>query len=572
MNKNFIFALAVFCLAVIIVNVPVNVYAFQPVTVTTSANVSQIQEAFSIPDGNRWVYVDIEGLTQVRVLDANSSSLIRTFNMSNSLENGFNIQYKLTNMDCSTAIALSLCVAGYTTQGTGSCSGSANACMERVIMFNYGTGIWTSLSQGYNYTHGNDFINTVNFNYGQQQFNVYVNHRPTGGGTSKIDTLVFNSTDTVNSHPLIYGNQFDTTGNTNYIQSRLGSFIVGGVQVNYMGTTQSGSGSFVTFNRGANSFGCSVNFGGTGIKDFVYVNDNAGINWWLIGAGASTIITKVNGSCVNVGSVDITAATGGNALNSISVNSVRHEIYVASNSKLFVINETSLSTTPILTIPIVSNPPSNSGIASYSQNLNTANVITATGTNQLQIFYWNFQGSIGAGSGSSSGTTQQTFVNSAGQTCISIYNLQGTVVLATYCDNNKDGKIDGGNAGAVGLSRVNQNISQSGGQILCAIGLDDNACNSFNSKTNGVGYWLVLALILVSLSFVYGMVGFVATKTGNNAIESIVAIPKEIGAVILLTDLGIAYFSGWTDGTLFYTMIVIIAGWTGFSLYSRFKP
>lgn len=525
-------------------------YAFQPVTVTTTTAVAKIQEAYSLQD-NRWVYVDLEGITTVRVLDANSSTTIRTFNMSNALMNGFNIQYKITNMDCNAIPVLSICAVGYTTQGTGSCSGSANACMERVVMFNFATGAFTSLSGGYNYTHGNDFINTVNFNYGQQQFNIYVNHRPTGGGTSKIDTLVFNSTDTVSSHPLIFGNTFDTTGNANYVLTRLGSFIVGGVQVNYMGTTQAGLGSFVTFNRGANSFGCSVNLGGTGIKDFIYVNDNAGINWWMVGAGGSTLITKVNGSCVNVGSVDITAATGGNALNSISINSIRHEIYVASNSKLFVINETSLSTTPIMIIPITSNPPSDSGIASYSQNTATANVITATGTTQLQVFYWNFQGASSAGSGSSS--------SNSGTVCIDITGTGNNLNNSVCYPCNPATGICYSTGGAMQTLRSGENVTHASAIWGCGIGY--SSCTNLNTQTNGVGY-TVLGLIVFFT--VVGLMYF-SHKTGHEFTE--VTVPA---IFLMLIEAGATWQLSFTDAIPFTIGMVVISAFGSVKIVSYF--
>ena len=548
--------MALVALSVILFNIPINplkeAYALQQVNVTTSAIPSAIQMVFSGVD-QRYVYVDIEGKTQVRVFDANSTTLIRTFNMSNALMNGFNINYALLNLDCNGN--LGICVAGYGTQGSGTCALSPNLCRDRVVLINYGLGTWSGLSHGFNYTHTSNIMYSSLMSYGITQFNVFVMYQPVGGGNAKIDTLVYNSSDLVDSHALILGNTFDTNTNTGYKMNKLGTFISGGVLSNYEAGAETASNTFITFNRSNNGFGCSVGVGGSPINDITYANDSIGTFWYTI---QGTTIKKINSSCTVITTTDLTLATGGNNLNSIAINSARHEIYTASNSKLFVVNETSLSLTPIVSLGITSNPATYGDIGVYSQNINTANVAVGTGASIINVIYWNFQGSYGSGSGATTPTntcnSTQPIPHCQGQvdcslpqninlvTCYSVYGSGGTGNGDIFSGNNN-----------LFLNNTNMIAVQ-------AVGLKNN-----DIKTNGVGYALMgIVLLIANILWLLAVHNFSSRGT-------VIAQPIFVNALLSFCIIFAFVLAGITDALFLVVGIVALVAFATPKLVSMIR-
>lgn len=547
-------ALGVLTLAVMVYNIPVNplAYAFQVVTYSTRATINQL-----VPSTvhGKSVFVSVEDKTWIRVVDANSSTTISLFNMTNALMNGFNINYQPTNISCNPT--LSECVVGYTTGGTGTCAFSPNLCAERIVLVDIANSAWSALKNGRNYTQTSNTLANVAFSYGTPQFTVIATLMPTGGGNSFFQFEAYNDSDPVNAHPFVVCCTLSSGAASTFNGANaLGTFTIGGLCCNnYIGLAQTSGASFQSINIGARSLGCTVATGSQ-VNDIKYTSDSLGQFWWTIqGTSIKKISQSGLGACSVITTTDLTAVTGGNNLKSIAIDSTLGYVFVESNSKFFVINETSLSATPIAIYGVPSDTTLLNGIAPYP-NSNNGAVAVSSSSAKVTVFYWNVQGSSGGGGG----------ITGGGNPC----NTTGNP--ATNCSDNGRGQIDCSlpqNANIVTCWVQNNNQPGSAGNPLninnntnvvnnfgCVVAQSVGIINNCNLKTNGVGYLLLaIALLLVNVLWLLAVHSF--NQRG-------VVTPQPIFVHALISFAVIAAFAliGWTDPTILIVAIVALVAFT----------
>lgn len=138
-------------------------------------------------------------------------------------------------------------------------------------------------------------------------------------------------------------------------------------------------------------------------------------------------------------------------------------------------------------------------------------------------------------------------------------NLDG---IADFCfpDTNGDG-IPDSTGGLLNIGTPNQNVTSVAGTFGCGLGL--SSCENLDIKTNGVGY----ILMLIMLVFFAGLIMFFAHKTDTpfNEIHIIFWI------VLVLGVTGASYQLNFTDGVPFFATIVSIAGFSGIKMAGYFK-
>lgn len=549
MKKIIPLSLSVLSLFIMLLNIPINplkeAYALQQVTVNTTGSFQQVR---FITVGSTPAFIVLSGSppTQIQVINANNSAIISSFNMTNALMNGFNIVYGVRNMDCNSS--LQICVIGYDTGGSGTCSISPNLCRDRVVLVDYKNSLWSALKNGYNYTYTSNILGNVAISFGQTQYNIFATYQPNGGGNALIDTLVFNSTDGVNQHPLIFGNTFTTTTNTNYANSALGTFTIAGVINNYEAEVSSTSTtSFIDFNRGLNTVGCSVALG-TAPTDAKYVSDSVGTFWYITtGTTLDQISQTSNTVCTVTNSVNLSALTGANNLNSVAIDSTRHEVYTQSNGKIYVINETSFSSTPILTFSSTTTTDAGyNGLASYQNGFNGA-LASGSSTSKILVTYWNVQGSGGTPpSNNNTCNSQSPTPHCVGQMDCDLSQNQN--IAQCYIIFNPRSNGFQGTGGMLNSSAT---------QLYCSIGLikcnfDANGNGTpLNSdvKTNGVGYLIAIIglAILISLFWV----------ASDHDLRN---IPTFVWFIAVLGLLGAMVALNWLDPTFFIIAIIALVG------------
>lgn len=256
--------------------------------------------------------------------------------------------------------------------------------------------------------------------------------------------------------------------------------------------------------------------------------------YFYVGTVGGTV-QILNANCVIQGSIPNANLCGGTPIQDIAISGDNLYSYCESNNKVAQTD--------------ITNPFSTSLI----QQIGCSGAVPTLGNYQSPLAYNTLSDSI-ACANFTSDSLRIIFLGGAGGessiACVDT-NLDG-ITDVCFTDTNGDGVADSGTSGSFGTFRVGQNITQSSGQLLCAIGLSQNACTNTDPKTNGTGYWLLLALILITLIFVYG-----GAKYFGYDLQS---VPLYLVAVLLLVDVGIAFFSGWTDGMIFYTLIFIFVG------------
>lgn len=547
MKKTILLALSILSLVILISSIPIEPWreakAFQVTSYPTRTTVNQL-----VPSTvhGKAVFVSVEDKTWIRVVDANSSTTLALFNMTNALMNGFNINYAVTNISCNPT--LSECVVGYDTQGTGTCAFSPNLCSERIVLVDIANDIWSPLSKGRNYTQTSNTLQNVAFSYGTPQFTVIATLAPTGGGNSFFQFEGYNDSDAVNAHPFVFCCTLSTGAASTFNGAEaLGTFTIGGVCCNnYIGLAQTSGTSFQSINIGARSLGCTVATGSQ-VNDIKYTSDSIGQFWWTIqGTSIKKISQSGLGACSVITTTDLTAVTGGNNLKSIAIDSTLGYVFVESNSKFFVINETSLSATPIAIYGVPSDTVSFNGIAPYP-NGNNGGVAVSSSSQKITVFYWN---SIGSINGVASGN--QVCVNSAqvgsggvNLVCFGVCDSSG---IANFgCNPNGTLKPSSG-ISANALIGAN-NVTSSFANIFCEAGLQFT-CNSYNSKTNGIGYLVILGLLVLFVALLATVSKDDSGRINLSEIHPAIWIAGIIGVT------GAPYLMGISDGIPFFGSIV----------------
>ena len=192
-------------------------------------------------------------------------------------------------------------------------------------------------------------------------------------------------------------------------------------------------------------------------------------------------------------------------------------------------------------------------------------------TQKVQVIYWNVQGAGGNPNGSNQ-TTQQTYTNSAGQTCIDIFDNTGTVKITTYCSNsNSGGKISAGPGGGLSAFRTNGNLTNFMFTFGCGIGIVN--CNNTDNTSNGTGAFLLLLLIIFSYAILVAIHYQAQRLASHNNVQltQVLSINPMLLVVMLVVDTFIALSLGWTSNIIFYSLVLVIAGFVTFGIYKHYK-
>lgn len=194
----------------------------------------------------------------------------------------------------------------------------------------------------------------------------------------------------------------------------------------------------------------------------------------------------------------------------------------------------------------------------YNSTLVTsANIKGALG----KVAVWNLAG-IGSGSTTGSGSTQNTYTNSNGQTCIDIYDASGTIIIATFCSTTTSGGhiTSGGNT--LRTITLGTNVTTTTQQFVCALGFSTSACNNNDSTSNGIGYLLLFLMLLFSGAFLM----WVAHRTNTPITE----IHPVYWILLVIVCTGTTWQLGWTNAIPFFLTAVGLIALGGFKLYERF--
>lgn len=155
------------------------------------------------------------------------------------------------------------------------------------------------------------------------------------------------------------------------------------------------------------------------------------------------------------------------------------------------------------------------------------------------------------------------------QVCIDT-DLNGTLDLC-FTDTNNDGVPDNGQLGALGAYRSNSNLTSFATSMFCAFGINTNACINHDIKTNGAGLSLLAFLILVSYAFLVSIHHTTLHRQGETVqVMKTLNINPMLLLVMLVVDVGIAFYLGWIADLIFYTIIVVMVGLAAFGLYRKF--
>lgn len=149
--------------------------------------------------------------------------------------------------------------------------------------------------------------------------------------------------------------------------------------------------------------------------------------------------------------------------------------------------------------------------------------------------------------------------------------LDGIVDLC-FIDTNNDGVADNGSSGSLGAFNSNANVTDMGTQWFCAFNLG-NACNDSDVRTNGVGMFYLLVVIILSYAFLVAIhmkAVELAGKSNVTLVDSMKINPVLL-LVMLFVDVGLTWYLQWIADIVFYSLVVVIILIGGFAIYSKVK-
>lgn len=148
-------------------------------------------------------------------------------------------------------------------------------------------------------------------------------------------------------------------------------------------------------------------------------------------------------------------------------------------------------------------------------------------------------------------------------------NLNGVVDLC-FTDTNGDGVADNGDLGSLGAFRSNANFTQVGFQWFCAFGV--GSCTDTNPKTNGVGLFYLMMLVVLSYAFLVFIHIMAITRLAKQQVQvmDMLHINPILLLVMMIIDLGITWKLGWVDDAILALIVVAIAGMTTFGFLKKF--
>jgi len=539
--------------------------ALQQGTTTTTLTPLAIRY-INISSTKTWA-VEVEGTLGstayfVRVIDANTTNTVSVLNITSSLQSGG--AYNLRNLSCDLGSggtgSSGLCALGFFTSTGGKVS--------RVVLFDAINNVASGLNSGANFS--TSYSPIVAYSHGLNQDTIFTSFIDVGVANHLlVQSWVVNNTQSIAlaSNRMVLAGTLDTGlvfPGVSVVESILGS-IPSGTQIgNYIGMTLS-NGQFELVKASTNSWICGVSLGG-GNGDIDFVNNGDTTNYWL-GTASTTNIKKINFACSVLTTSDFTAATGGNIINGITHSPSRHELYFQSNSKIFVANLTTLSTTVITNFAITSNPSILHGNMITNDQWTSSGVtgqFVASLTNSLRVqwVFWGVIGGGGGGTGSSGSVTTCVDVGTPGGAknliCITCPGQLGTQqAVSAQCPNGYP-NFGAGGSGQPPSFRGSLNGSQSLNAWACLTGYF--SCTNTNTQTNGVGFAaLIIVIIASTLVLLWG------TWRTHHEIRDVVF------PIILVDTLwcGAFWQMNLTTAIPFYVAILGIVGFASVKIYDK---
>lgn len=555
MKKIISVSLAVLCLVVLIFNIEVNqqkeAWALQFGTTTTQLAPLGMTYVSPAVGSKSWI-VEVEGTLGsttylVRVIDANTTTTISTLNITSSLISGG--AYSYDNIACS--------------KGFGA-GGNSNFCAisfnsgskaDRIVLFDPQNNVASGLSAGLNMS--SNFLPAVAVNDPSGTTGtVYIANHNLGTNHLLMDTYAFNYSQSVSnpSNRLVFVTESDFGNTANApVQTVLGQ-IPSGINVGtWVGVMTSG-GTVYLYKGGSNAFPCTVNIGGGG-GDIDFVNTGTVNNYWLA-SGLTTNIKKIDFGCNVLTTSDYSGSTSGQTIKGIGHSPSRSELYFESNSKVFVANLTSLSTTIFTSYTLSSDPNlfhnsvlSNDQFTAIGSGTNGLFVADTTNSLKIQYVYW---GSIGKGSSGNGSPSQNTCNAQSGNPsdCVGQIDCSNPAnVNLALCFINQNPKNNNGFSGTGGMLNSSvTTLSCSIGLIKCNFDANGNG-TPLNSdvKTNGVGYLIAIIGLAILISIFW-----VASD------HDLRNIPTFVWFIAVLGLLGAMVALSWLDPTFFIIAIIAL--------------
>lgn len=524
------------------------------------------------------IYTVIFGVTSGQpfadVYNATTSNLIQAYNLT--VGTGFTTGNTLAGANCGPTHGN--CVVGYHVTGHS----------DRVFLFDVKDGWVQTTAGGTPYTA--NFVQSVVYSETLNQDQVFVMKKD--GVSPKIDNWVVPTTvgqTAFTTTPLIFGYTYDT-GFSN-------SVAINDMELGYFNTTSSPSSIqqylawtsptnnlFVVIDIGARATKCQTNISGdTATLDVQYMNDTSngvnnvnGIDWLVSGTTATNKFIKVDNSCNLKTTYTINTITlTDNPIRSLGFSASRHEIYAyagASRNSLIVINATKIGATALQSWVNNIYQMSEDHTAFLYNGIMTSptsqGMVAVGETTKLYWLYWVQSGSNGQSGGSS--TRQETYTDSNGNTCIDIYDTTGSIKLTTFCSNAGSGGHIATNT--LRLVNTGANVSNTGFVLGCGAGFI--SCTNANAQTNGVGLIILGIVILISYVFVvsihYGVKHNLMKQ--NVVLQEVMRVDPFILIVMVFTDVAILWQVKLIPDIYFYSMVVLIAGFTAFGIYRHTRP
>lgn len=146
---------------------------------------------------------------------------------------------------------------------------------------------------------------------------------------------------------------------------------------------------------------------------------------------------------------------------------------------------------------------------------------------------------------------------------------------STDTDDDGDGIPDSSDNSPLGNTQADQTgtITDLGTQIFCTVGINKAACTNTDVKTNGVGLFYLTVLIILSYAFIV-FIHYQAIKMINKQniqVMDAVKVNPVLLLVMLIVDVGTAFYLAWIPDLIFYSTIVTMVGLAGFGIYKQVK-
>lgn len=470
----------------------------------------------------------------VSVYDTTTKVLLRTISLANGYTGLGNPS--MNHIACSGIICMT------TTNGL---------TPNRAFAFNIASGAVGGINSGANFTSGAPLSGNYGFEINcDVQCTMWIvrNSATPPAGTLRVRTYG-DGGDTINN-AWSFISEFDTgLGPSDTISAvERGTITVSGNTLVILGYYYS-TGFWYALNLGTNALVCTLTEPASSLTnpDTVIAD-----NFFLFADGAlgvRKITFPTTSSCI-VSNTIATSQFESNAVLAIAYSTTNNAIYVNAGTSIYEVNATSFTTR----IEYNTGASTEQGV-DYDSSLDTL-VQAVTSTDQ--VYFLGFQGTGASGSE---------------QACIDT-NLNGVIDGSDVCfnDTNGDGIPDVGQAGALGVLRTGANVTEFGFQINCAFGI--GSCTDHNPKTNGVGLFYFLILLIISYAILVSIhVSAVRMLHKENVqVMEYLHIHPILLLVVLIVDLGITWQFQWLPDLIFYsTIVILVAGLTGFAFYSKLK-